>query len=226
MAGSNQGGAATAPPPTVPPPIAPPPTVQPPQSRQKLPTVTVEVVAESNRNVMFHPLAKVIRGRWDHHDLAAGDQSERGLREMPVIPGLEITVSHEDRHLRVEDPLARPENIPLLQRVNAVWQHISRGNQQITFAPMDVRQDPTDDEIATWYYWVMRLVQGKQARVIRGARVPENEAEIRKALPKAEIKKKFYTEGEMMAKEHMQEVAVGAAAAAVAHIREQERRNS
>lgn len=163
--------------------------------RGPLPPVTIEVNESRNNNVMFLPLSENLRGRWDAHRLNPGDQSIAGLHRIPVIPGLHVSVIAADRMCRVDDPLEMPGNRQLLAEINSVHKQIFK--RELTFKSAVVRQPVDDDEMATWVYWMMRLVKGGLANVVTGS-LPRSDDELAEWFPGAKVRRKFFNAVEQM----------------------------
>jgi hypothetical protein len=157
--------------------------------RPPLPEVTIEIGDEMNRQILFGPTQERLRGRWDVHNMQRGDTSGVGLLQMPTIPGMYVILSPRERRGMILDPLAQPENINVLARISET--HNSLFSRPCKPCEPIIREDMSDDDIATWMYWIWRCVHAKQARVLSG-KIPETEAEIQRALPRAHIRKDFY----------------------------------
>lgn len=169
--------------------------------------LTVEVGGGQNQNLLWGPTAARLRGRWDGHNLAGGDQSEAGLRKMPTIPGVHVVIDPRARKCRLVDPLSLPANRGLLQQVNTVFRHLFRRDTDAV--PEYALDNATDDQLATWLYWAMRLVQGENGRVVSGE-CPRDERAIAALYPGAKIEKKFFDYAEDVRRTEVREsVAAG-----------------
>jgi hypothetical protein len=150
---------------------------------------TVEVWGDLCRNAMFPPTQERVRGRWDPHEMPPGDVSSVGLLQMPVIPGMYVRVNVREKKAAVVDPLSFPENRALLDKVSE--SHHSLFQKRVTSVDPVVRENMNDDDLASWVYWMMRLVQGGSARLIKGE-LPATEDEVQKAFPRGKIRKDYF----------------------------------
>jgi hypothetical protein len=189
-----------------PPPVAVPRAVRAPGL--DAPDVTVEVMERTNGNVLWGPTGSVLRGHWDSHNMCPGDQSEAGLLRMPEIPGVYLTVSPRQRTVAVQDPLRLDENRQILAEASRIHRDLFK--REFTHVPEDVRPDQSESDLATWLFWMMRLVKAGMARLVAG-RLPEREEEIRRAFPGAVINKKFFDSAEQQARAQQRVDAVAAA---------------
>jgi hypothetical protein len=172
--------------------------------RPALVGVTVEVCEDNNRNYLWGPTGQRLRGRWDGHNLNGGDASEAGLRKMPVIPGMHISVLPRQRTCRVDDPLADPSAQPLLMEINRVYYPIFK--VQRTPVESVVRTDCTDSDMASWLALLMRAVKSGLGRVIDGE-LPRDEAELMRAFPGATIRRSYFDNVEAAARGALAEMS-------------------
>jgi hypothetical protein len=151
--------------------------------------VVVEIADPLNRQVLFGPNQERLRGRWDPHNLMLGDTSSVGLMQMPVIPGVLVALDLREKRGSITDPLAAPENARLLAQTSNF--HRELWKQAISPRPSVVQEEMSDDDVATWLYWIMRVVIAGQARVVQGV-VPKDEKAVKKLVPRGHIRKDFY----------------------------------
>jgi hypothetical protein len=117
-----------------------------------------------------------------------GESSERGLTRMPTIPGMYVRVDVRNRKAAVTDPLAEPENAELLRRVSEV--HADLFRQHCTAVDAVVRVNLSDNELATWLYWVWRELEAGHFRLVAGKKFGLED--LAAAFPKARIRRQFY----------------------------------
>jgi hypothetical protein len=156
--------------------------------QQRIGEITVEVADENNRNLLFGPTQVRLRGRWDWANLARGETSEVGLTKMPVVPGMYLSVNVRQHQARVDDPLGFPANRALLTTVNAV--HMALWN--FGTGPVDpvVYEGLTDDQLATWLYWIWRGLSAKHMRLIAGQAYTLED--LATQFPRAKIRRQFF----------------------------------
>jgi hypothetical protein len=153
---------------------------------------SIEVDTGSNDAVLFPPTQDRLRGTFSAHNLVMGDTSSVGLFQMPNIPGMIVRVNCRTRTASITDPLAQPANADLLNEISKKHKVIFQGHG-VTSVPDREREGLTDDELASWVYWLMRLVQGKKARQTTGSSdIPRTERDVKKMFPNATIKKDYF----------------------------------
>jgi hypothetical protein len=151
--------------------------------------VIVEIGDEMNRQVMFNPMQERLRGRWDPHHLQLGDTSSAGLMQMPPIPGMYVCLSLTERKGVLLDPLSLAANATLLSRVSHTHHGLFKAH--CTAVETKVKAELTDDDLATWLYWMYRIVSGGQGRLISGS-LPDSPADIKRRVPKGKVRREFY----------------------------------
>lgn len=156
--------------------------------QQRIQEITVEVADEYNRNLLFGPTQVRLRGRWDWANLARGETSEAGLTKMPVVPGMYLSVNVRQRQARVDDPLAFPQNRALMTTVNAV--HTALWNFGTTPVDAVVYEGLTDDQLATWLYWIWRGLTAKHMRLLAGTAFTLED--LAAQFPRAKIRRHFF----------------------------------
>jgi hypothetical protein len=178
-------------PPHADPPAQPPPgrRPRPGTARPPLPwgEVTVEVDNALCRNILWGPNQMTLRARWDWARVPRNLTSEK-LAKMPNIPGLQIVVNTRDRLARIIDPLGFRDNQQLARQVFAVWEQAFQEKRCVV--PTWERRGLSDDDVATWLYWLGRELEAKHVVLISG-RVPPL-PEIAEVLPGASIRLQFY----------------------------------
>ena len=168
--------------------------------------IVIEVGDNQNSNIMFNPHRKELRGRWDRHRLPAGTTSvDKGLLAVESLPGARIEVDTETKIARIYDPLKEdPEWAAKMPGINAVLK-IALDNAN-GFAPFETQvMELNDDGLATWVYWMKRLVQSKKAWLHEGSTFPEQN-------PPGRIRVDFFNYGQKRAR-YLHELAPEAAQA-------------
>lgn len=80
--------------------------------------IVIEIAGDKNENVLFNPLSKILRGRWDPAKVKGplNPASDYKLITFP-IPGIMVAIDPKARTLRYADPLGFPENAAMLRTV-------------------------------------------------------------------------------------------------------------
>lgn len=127
--------------------------------------VEVEVCAPNNRQYLFPPTGKTLRGRIDFSTVKS--KSELSLRDLwpDPIPGKVIGIN-ESGEKYVREPLHDPENTKTRLTIQ------SRG-----MVLEDERENFRSESSVTWLYWLRRAVDSGLARVIKGELPPIDELE-------------------------------------------------
>ena len=166
------------------------------------PALVVEIEAGDDRNsqVLFAPKQETLRGRFSPHNFAGDASSLRGIMNMPAIPGVRVRLDFRAGTGLIHDPLSQPQHQATLEKASAIWKKVNpmeAAGRDIVARPEMLEEEMDDNRVATWMYWMMRMVGGGLARVVSGD-MPQcgNETEIRaaisKLLPKAKIDKRTY----------------------------------
>lgn len=127
--------------------------------------VVIEIGDSRNRNVLYPPTATQLRGAWKKANLIGITMDVR-MTQMPDLPGLYVVLDCKRARLMVVDPLSAPENKSLLVQASAVHKDVFRvpaGPEQDK-----VENDLNDTRLKTNLYWMRRLVDNGQARVVKG----------------------------------------------------------
>lgn len=179
----------TTPPSAERPPVAPParahrgrPGPPPPWGE-----VVVEVENDLCRNILWGPTQQTLRARWDWAKVPRNLTSEK-LARMPNIPGLQIHLNCRERLAKILDPLGFRENHALARQVFSIWK--AAFSEDRCVVPIWERRGLTDDDLATWLYWIGRELEAKHVRLLSG-RVPAL-AELAEHMPRARIRTQFY----------------------------------
>jgi hypothetical protein len=159
----------------------------------KFGVVTVEVGNDRNDTILYAPTQEPLRGRFEVHNMGQSVSSvEKGVTNMPSIPGVRLSLDCRKGVLRLTDPLADPKNKALLEKISKVGRNADlTGGRDYAPRP-DVEKSGLDaSAVASHLYWMMRMVEAKNARVLEG-RMPRSEEEIIKSFPGCVIRKDYY----------------------------------
>ncbi len=123
----------------------------------------------ANQNVMFHPAKKTLRGRWETRNLPPGTTAlnhDGALLTLEEIPGMHIALNPVTGAARIYDPLGLPQNAKLWEQCKGVARSCFGNN----YKPAEtIKQQLGKDQVATWYYWMKRLVDEGSARLVPGS---------------------------------------------------------
>ncbi len=150
-------------------------------------TLVVEIGNDHNDMIMFDPLQKWLRGRWQKSGLSPGERStSHDPRQVPDLPGLHVEVDANGHEARVFDPLSQDGHRETMANLNAL---LKKRNQPET-QPMDTQdfRGMSDEQIASWVYHLRRLVDKGDATVVQG--------DITKQ-PKGRIKQCYFQPGHL-----------------------------
>lgn len=128
--------------------------------------VVIEISAPNCANVMFTPLRKLLRGRWDVHKLPIGTSSEPGILNLRELPGMHVALDVQRREARVYDPMALPKNADALKAAQKVIKHATSREyhpEKETFY-----RNLSDDAIASFVYWMQRFIEQNIAVLVAG----------------------------------------------------------
>lgn len=127
----------------------------------------IEVGDNMNRNPKFGPTGEQLRGRWTASHVAAieAHSAIKAISSIPIINGICLGIDREKRLGRRFDPLretaegkaiwARVQ--PLLDQYNEIFDQGMKPWDQAVFPQLD------DNDVKTWFYWMRRLLDAKQA---------------------------------------------------------------
>jgi len=130
--------------------------------------LVIELGTEQNQDVMFNPLRKRFRGRYDRHLLPPGSIGGENSMAMRIdqVPGIYVTIDLGRKRARIVDPLSLPENKALMAHINKCIGGIGTKYDPVA---EEVHENMSDKQIATWIYWMARLVKKKYASVVSGS---------------------------------------------------------
>ena len=129
--------------------------------------IVVEVDTPTNGNYMFKPTGEVLRGHLDvKRDPVLLRSREVG--NLPPIEGQMIVLDMTAKIGRVVDPLGTPEGRVVLA---GVTQRLK--NSGLDHREQSPKTDKTyhlnDEEVATWCYWMKRMVDTNLGRLVEGS---------------------------------------------------------
>lgn len=132
--------------------------------------IVIEIRAPKNEDVMFEPMRSKLRSAWRRAGLPAGSTSRSAhLLSLPDLPGMRVCLTPSQRVGKVVDPLGFDENQTLLLEANAVFRNLPSHRKDQHPAPDRVYTKLTQDDVATWFYWMKRLVDKGEAVVVSGS---------------------------------------------------------
>jgi len=137
------------------------------QPQARLQEFTIEICAPQNNTVYFAPTKEILRGRTDMRTLPVGTQSSVGILQTPVCPGLHIRIDPVNMVGQVIDPLSKdPELMASISNA-----HVAAGQKKRSPVPTITRKLDRNG-VATWAYWMIRLVNDGLARADGRSIVP------------------------------------------------------
>lgn len=151
--------------------------------------VVVECANRKNQAISFPPGLAInvtegrVRGRWEKVNMGTDTFSEsmRSLNVLQSIPGGCIALDYGQRRGMVFDPLEDAPGAALVESVRkalgvtnermreidsvfrVTFRHGVRPFERRTLARM------TDDDVASWHYWLKRIVREGNGRIILGS---------------------------------------------------------
>lgn len=134
-------------------------TAQKPSSdtRRSNGEIMIELVNPKGMDLLFDPLQVRLRSRFSRQMLPPGmTAGDTGLDALPDIPGMCVALNVATKTARVFDPLGVKSNEQRLAAINNVL--AQNGRPAIGPAPETVKHLSTDNEVATWLYYMRRLV--------------------------------------------------------------------
>lgn len=132
-------------------------------------TIEIEVDGANNEHMVFRPLLRTIRGRFDL--LRCRDPKAMELRtKYPVpIPGLCIVLNVDKASAVIVDPLHGPACKPIRERIEA--RGLKLGPEREEFQNVAVND---------WAFWLKRAVDAGIAKVVSGTWPEIDAAKARK----------------------------------------------
>jgi hypothetical protein len=147
--------------------------------------IAIELSGPHNENFLFSPAQKILRGEFLKSRLHDGVvyRQGSGLARVQRIPGQVIAVNLAERKIRITDPLGFRENAKLLKELGPLISTSASG-----MSPLDetTHERATDDQLATFVYWMKRYVEeGKAVPYPGSAPLPDK-------LPKGRVQVEFH----------------------------------
>lgn len=145
--------------------------------------IIVEVDALNNASVLFHPLMKPLRGRWLDSRIPSGmGEGQSHVRDIKDVPGQRIALDVQSKKGRVFDPIGDPEYQQLRVEIRQKWMTGS-SMQPVLQTPAEPIPEQeynlTQEQVATWWYWMKRLCDEKQCRHVAGSWGKQPEGRIK-----------------------------------------------
>lgn len=155
-------------------------------------TIVVEIGNDRNGTIFYEPSQANLRGRFSPHNMGPKATSGLGIDQMPPFPGQHLRLDLRAGTLRISDPLAKPENAKLLERMTVVAREARQIADNQFYCPVDevVKEKMDADERASHLYAVWKMLRRGDGTLISG-QMPDDEAEILKAFPGCVITKDY-----------------------------------
>ena len=132
----------------------------------------IEIATANNNDVVFKPSdQQMLRGRktragWGNTTFHSHPERNQMLNK--EIPGLHIGLDAAERRARIFDPLADPKYKILLTEIESLITSFGVAQGKPQPCPDQIRENLSDNDIATWLHWMRRLVGEKKAIVRQG----------------------------------------------------------
>ncbi|MHC4407162.1 MAG: hypothetical protein ACYTG0_46715 [Planctomycetota bacterium] len=128
--------------------------------------IVVECNSSGNNQIYYLPLDIVHRGRWDDGRVQiTTNRGGEAVKAGTIIPGIHLALSVSKRRFRVRDPIHESRELQrLLLKINGQPE-----DTKINFDQVEVlKKDMPDDDLATHWHWMKRLVDIGQATIVQG----------------------------------------------------------
>lgn len=120
--------------------------------------IIVELDSPNNNNMLFRPLQRVLRGKFDPKRMNGDGKAKHA----PVVPGLHIGVNPKTKVGRVYDPLKEErEYLRVRDGLKA-----SHGWSDIIIVQEAIHNDI---DVTTWLFWMKRMIENGTAHLITGS---------------------------------------------------------
>lgn len=128
----------------------------------------IEIAGTNNESLFFFPLGETLRGRWETAKTARFDKNDVGkaFAEIPVIPGIHVTVDTEKKHIVVADPLETTESgRQILANINKIAEGYPNNSVAKRSGPFPKREikNASPDQIKEFCHWMVRAVETNMA---------------------------------------------------------------
>jgi len=125
--------------------------------------IGVEIGDNENSNPDFKPLSVTLRGRWSANNVPRGTTARHSpLLRLPDLPGMYLFLNVEARTARVVDPLQYEDNAS----IKLAWREYQDGLEPL---PEQKIEKMTDGDVASWVYWIGRLIEKGEATKLDGS---------------------------------------------------------
>lgn len=144
---------------------------------KSLGTVAIDIDHPKNNDMFFIPLSRSLRSKI--MPFRTGPSPDTRLAQIQSIPGHRIVIDCVNRTGTIVDLLGKKENSRIFQQVKQALEAPGRSY----FAPQYLKDEqPADDvhnlspeEIVNWLYWMVRIVEDRQAVVAAGELPSKND---------------------------------------------------
>lgn len=128
----------------------------------------IEIAGTNNESLFFYPLGETLRGRWETAKTARFDKNDVGkaFAEIPVIPGIHVTVDTEKGRIVVADPLETTEaGRQILANINKIVDGYPNNSVAKRSGPMPKREikNASADQIKEFCHWMVRAIETNMA---------------------------------------------------------------
>jgi len=125
--------------------------------------IGVEIGDDFNSNPDFKPLSITLRGRWSANHVPRGTTAKHSpLLKLPDLPGMHLFLNVDERTARVVDPLQYEENAS----IKLAWREYQANLEPL---PEQVIEELDDQQVASWVYWIGRLIEKGEATLLDGS---------------------------------------------------------
>lgn len=127
--------------------------------------IIIEIDSAKNEASVFPPYSRTVplRGRLSANRFPRGTTAMEfpGVMSVDNVPGLQVQVDLDAKTGRIFDPLSLIKYEALRETIATALRH-----EKVSAVP-EVKVPLTDDKLATWVYWMRRLVANCQASLLK-----------------------------------------------------------
>jgi hypothetical protein len=117
-------------------------------------TIIIEFDGPQNQSILFQPLQRKLRGRFDPRRMA---NAGRLHNEWPQgVPGQRLQLNVSTGEAAIVEPLWDAQHNAIRERIEAKGMKLPPGREEIKA------------DVATWIYWLKPLVETGKAKVLSG----------------------------------------------------------
>lgn len=131
-------------------------------------TVVLDVRCRRNRNPFFWPLQKTLQTELRASEISSDKVPGLINQVGGVLPGERMEVDFQNRTCRVYHLLETPEYKDLKRRAAALLRTEQGGFQQGTHFGEEYTVPFREEDVATWLYWIRRLVDSQKLHIVSG----------------------------------------------------------